>query len=153
MNFGKLWKMVEDREAWHVAVHEAEKSQTRLSNSTTTPLKILQWLMYLEVYLKPPIDIPPAGSSLVAQSVKNLPAMQETRVQLLFGKIPWRRKWQIHFSILAWRIPTDRGAWQATVHGVARVGHNSATKPGGGSGFVNFVSESALTENASVLNH
>ena len=27
------------------------------------------------------------------------------------GKIPWR--------ILAWRIPMDRGAWQATVHGVA----------------------------------
>ena len=25
---------------------------------------------------------------------------------------------------LAWRIPTDRGAWQATVHGVARVGHD-----------------------------
>ena len=26
--------------------------------------------------------------------VKNLPAMQETRVQSLVGKIPWRRKWQ-----------------------------------------------------------
>ena len=26
----------------------------------------------------------------------------------------------IHFSILAWRIPTDRGAWQATVHGVTK---------------------------------
>ena len=25
---------------------------------------------------------------------------------------------------LAWRIPMDRGAWQATVHGVARVGHD-----------------------------
>ena len=25
--------------------------------------------------------------------------------------------------------PTDRGAWQATVHGVARVGHDLATKP------------------------
>ena len=24
-----------------------------------------------------------------------------------------------HFSILAWEIPMDRGAWQATVHGVA----------------------------------
>ena len=30
----------------------------------------------------------------------------------------------------AWRIPwTERGAWQATVHGVARVGHDLATKP------------------------
>ena len=34
-----------------------------------------------------------------------------------------------HFSILAWRIPMFRGAWQATVHGVARVGHNLVTKP------------------------
>ena len=25
-----------------------------------------------------------------------------------------------HFSILAWRIPTDRGAWRATVHGVSK---------------------------------
>ena len=25
-----------------------------------------------------------------------------------------------HSSILAWRLPTDRGAWQATVHGVAK---------------------------------
>ena len=34
-----------------------------------------------------------------------------------------------HSSILAWRIPMDRGAWQATVHGVARVRHNLVTKP------------------------
>ena len=81
MNFSKLWKTVEDQEARHAAVHEAEKSQTRLSNSTTTALKILQLLMYLEVYLKPPVDVPPGGASLVAQSVKNLPAMQETQVQ------------------------------------------------------------------------
>ena len=27
-----------------------------------------------------------------------------------------------HFSILAWRIPTDRGTWWATVHGVAELG-------------------------------
>ena len=36
---------------------------------------------------------------------------------------------ETHFSILTWRIPMDRGAWQATVHGVARVGHDLATKP------------------------
>ena len=32
--------------------------------------------------------------SLVVQMAKNLPAMQETWVQSLVGKIPWRRKWQ-----------------------------------------------------------
>ena len=34
------------------------------------------------------------GASWVAQTVKNLPAVQETWVQSLFKKIPWRRKWQ-----------------------------------------------------------
>jgi len=33
-------------------------------------------------------------TSLVAQTVKRLPTMRETRVQALVGKIPWRRKWQ-----------------------------------------------------------
>ena len=34
-----------------------------------------------------------------------------------------------HSSILAWENPMDRGAWQAAVHGVARVRHDLATKP------------------------
>ena len=34
-----------------------------------------------------------------------------------------------HSSILAWRIPMDRGAWRATVHGVARVRHDLTSKP------------------------
>ena len=33
------------------------------------------------------------------------------------------------FNILAWRMPMDRGAWRATVHGVERVGHDWVTKP------------------------
>ena len=34
----------------------------------------------------------------------------------------------IHSTILAWKNPMDRRAWQVTVHGVARVGHD-VTKP------------------------
>ena len=34
------------------------------------------------------------GASLIAQLVKNLPAMQETRFDFWVWKIPWRRKWQ-----------------------------------------------------------
>ena len=36
------------------------------------------------------------------------------------GKIPLEQKTANHSSILAWRIPMDRGAWVATVHGVAK---------------------------------
>ena len=33
-----------------------------------------------------------------------------------------------HSSTLVWRIPMDKGAWQATIHGVTRVRHNLAAK-------------------------
>ena len=57
-------------------------------------------------------------ASLVAQLVKNLPAVQETWVQSLGWEGPLEEDMATHFSILAWRIPMDRGAWRATVHGV-----------------------------------
>ena len=59
-------------------------------------------------------------SSLVAQTVKNLPAMCETWVWSLgWEEICWRRKW-LPTHILAWRIPMDEGAWWATVPGVTK---------------------------------
>ena len=58
-------------------------------------------------------------ASLVAQLVKNLPAMQETGVQSLGWEDPLEGGRATHSSILAWRIPMDRGAWWATVHRVA----------------------------------
>ena len=60
------------------------------------------------------------GASLVAQLVKNPPAMQETLVQFLGWKDPLEEDLATHSRILAWRIPTDRGAWWATVHGVRK---------------------------------
>ena len=62
-------------------------------------------------------------TSLVVQMVKHPPAMWETWVRPLGWKIPWRRAWQataVFASILAWRIPTARGAWWATAHGAAK---------------------------------
>ena len=58
-------------------------------------------------------------ASLVAQMVKHLPAMQETWVQSLGWEDPLEEVMATHSSILARRIPMDRGAWQATVFGVA----------------------------------
>ena len=52
--------------------------------------------------------------------VKNPPAMQETWVQFLGWEDPLKEGLANHSSILAWRIPMDRGASRATVHGVAK---------------------------------
>ena len=57
-------------------------------------------------------------ASLVAQMVKNLPAMQETHVQFLSREDPLEKEMATHSSMLAWEI--DRGAWWATVHGAAK---------------------------------
>jgi len=45
------------------------------------------------------------GVSLVAQSVKSLPAMQETRVRFLCWEDPLEKEMATHSNILAWRIP------------------------------------------------
>ena len=52
--------------------------------------------------------------------VKNLPAMRETWVQSLGWEDPLEAGMATHSSILAWRIPRDRGAWRATIHGVSK---------------------------------
>ena len=58
---------------------------------------------------------------LMAQRGKNLPAVQEAQeiqVRSLSQEDPLQEGMATHSSILAWRIPMDRGAWRATVHGV-----------------------------------
>ena len=59
-------------------------------------------------------------ASLVAQMVKNLPAMWETWVWSLGWKDPMEEGMETHSSILSRRIPMNRGAWRATVHGAAK---------------------------------
>ena len=45
------------------------------------------------------------GTSLVAQSVKNLPAVQETQARSLGWEDPLEKKIANHSSIVAWKIP------------------------------------------------
>ena len=45
------------------------------------------------------------GASLVAQMVKNLPAMQETQFRFLSLEDPLEKEMATHSSILAWKIP------------------------------------------------
>ena len=59
-------------------------------------------------------------ASLVTQTVKSPPAVQETQVQSQSWEDPLEKGVATHSSILAWRIPMDRGAWWSTVHGIAK---------------------------------
>ena len=56
----------------------------------------------------------------MAQMVKNLPAVREAWVGSLGWEDPMEEGMATHSSILAWRIPMDRGARQATAHGDAK---------------------------------
>ena len=57
----------------------------------------------------------------MAQRVKNLPAKWETWVQSLGWEDTLEEEGMAtHSSILAWRIPIDRGAWWPTVHEVTK---------------------------------
>ena len=59
-------------------------------------------------------------ASLVAQLAKYLPAMWETWIQSLDWEDSLEEGKATHSIILAWRIPKDRRAWQATVHEVTK---------------------------------
>ena len=61
------------------------------------------------------------GASLVAQLVRNLPAIRETSVQFLGWEDPLEKGIAIQSSILAWKITLDRGTWWVAVHGVAKI--------------------------------
>ena len=69
-------------------------------------------------------DFPSVTASLVAQRLKCLPPMQETRVQSLGQEDPLEKEMVTHSSILAWRIPwtEEPGGLQST--GSQRVGHD-----------------------------
>ena len=69
------------------------------------------------------------GTSLVAQLVKNLPAMEETQVQFLDWEDPLEKEMATHSIVLVWRVPwTEEPGRLHTAHGVARVRHDLATK-------------------------
>ena len=66
-------------------------------------------------------------NSLIAQMVKNLPAMQETQVQFLGWEDPLENGNPLQY--FCQESPMDRRAWCAAVHAVTKVRHDLATKP------------------------
>ena len=57
---------------------------------------------------------------MVAQMVKNPPAVQETWIPSLGWEDPLEEDMATHSSILAWSISMDRGAWWAAVHRITK---------------------------------
>ena len=69
------------------------------------------------------------GASLIAQSVKNLPAMQETWVRFLGQEDSLEKKMATHSSILAHKIPwIEEPSGLQTIGGPKTVRHNLMTK-------------------------
>ena len=63
-------------------------------------------------------------ASLVAQIVKNPPAMQETCVQTLGQEDPLEKGMATHSSILAWRIPSTEEPGELQSMGLQRIRHD-----------------------------
>ena len=68
-------------------------------------------------------------TTFIAQSVKNLPTMQETWVLFLGQEDPLEKEMATHSSILTWRIPWTEEPDRLQSIGIARVEHDLATKP------------------------
>ena len=63
-------------------------------------------------------------ASLVAQRLKRLPGMRETRVRSLGREDPLEKEMATHSSTLAWRIPWREEPGRLQFMGLQRVGHN-----------------------------
>ena len=68
-------------------------------------------------------------TSLVAQTVKRLSTMWETRVQSLGWEDPLEKEMAIHSSTIAWKIPWTEEPGRLQPTGSQRVGHDWATLP------------------------
>ena len=71
---------------------------------------------------EPPFSLH-GGSQDVAQLVKNLPAMQETRVRSLSQEDPLEKEMATHSSVLAWRTPWTGEPGRLQSMGLQEVGH------------------------------
>ena len=68
-------------------------------------------------------------ASLVAQRLKHLPGMQETRVRSLGQEDPLKKEMATHSSTLTWKIPRMEEPGRLQSMGLQRVGHDWATSP------------------------
>ena len=120
MSLSELRELVMDREAWRAVIHEVTKSWTWQSD--WSELGDSNERLHLR------ITSLVNGASLIAQLVKNLPAMQKTQVQSLIGE-NLEKEMATHSRILAWKTPWTEEPGRLLFMGSPRDGHNLVTKP------------------------
>ena len=103
MGLGRLRELVMDREAWRTTVHGVTKSRTQLSDWTE-----LNWKSQ-------------PGASLVVQTVKNLPIMQETQIRPLGWADPLEKGMATDSIVLAWEIPLTEEPGRLSSTGSQRI--------------------------------
>ena len=86
-------------------------------NSPTKRQRLTGWIQKQDLYIC-------CMASLVAQTVKRLPEMQETWVPSLGREDPLEKEMATHSSILAWRIPWTEEPRRLQCTGSQRVGHD-----------------------------
>ena len=104
-----------DRGAWQAIVRGIARVRHDLVTKPPPPVTVLAVNHVL-------------GVSFIAQFVSHLPTVQETRVQFLGWEDLLEKEMATHSSILAWRIPWTEEPGRHSP-GMARVGHDLATKP------------------------
>ena len=98
----------------HVQLFVTPRTAVSQACLSFTVSRSLLKLLFIElVMLVAPLDF--SGGS-----EGNLPAMQEMRVRSLAGEDPLEKRMATHSSISCLENFMDRGAWRATVHGVAK---------------------------------
>ena len=107
MSLSELWELVMDREAWRAAIHGVANSRTRLSDWTELNLTF------------------PGGFPSGSESKESACSAGDLNSIPWLGRSPGKGNGNpLQYSCL--ENPMDRGAWQATAHGVAK-SHNWAT--------------------------
>ena len=72
------------------------------------------------LFISPSLQLAIIVCAVVAQLVKNRPAIRESWVWSLGWEDPLEEGMAAQSRILAWGIPMDRGAWRATVPGLTK---------------------------------
>ena len=105
-----------DGGAWWAAVYGIAQSRTRLKQLSSSSVQ-----QHVRSWMSVPYPHGSEGFSLVAQTVKNLPAIWETWVWSLGREDPLEKGMATHSSIFAWRIP-----WVEEPGGLQSMGHKES---------------------------